>query len=153
MYWKWWAVQEFFSEWVWIVNLLLVKCSQGPSYIKLAYKKNLNCFFFCKFLCLVHLMICVYLNRTKPWLEWSIKFNQYSFQKALVEFNNLWIHLFFKEFNWISMSKILSSPFKWRAEVGAWEVSLFCSSRVVCVFFFSFLFDIFFISRYLTYVS
>ena len=86
-------------------------------------------------------MICVCLNRTKPWLEWSIKFNQYSFQKALVEFNNLWIHLFFKEFNWISMSKILSSPFKWRAEVGAWEVSLFfvIPEEFVCSFLVYFL--------------
>ena len=40
----------------------------------------------------VDLRICVCLNRTKPWLELNIKFNQYSirpFEKALVGFNNL----------------------------------------------------------------
>ena len=40
----------------------------------------------------VDLRIYVCLNRTKPWLELNIKFNQYSirpFQKALVGFNNL----------------------------------------------------------------
>ena len=47
-------------------------------------------------------MIYVCLNRTNPWLELIIKFHQYSvgaFHKALVEFNNLWIHLVLKEFN------------------------------------------------------
>ena len=42
----------------------------------------------------VDLRICVSLNRTKPWLELNIKFNQYgirSFQKALVGFNKLWV--------------------------------------------------------------
>ena len=60
-------------------------------------------------------MIYVCLNRTNPWLELSIKFHQYSvgaFHKALVELNNLWIHLVLKEFNWASMSKIPSSPFQ-----------------------------------------
>ena len=103
--------------WVRMVNLLLVRYSQGSSYIKLLCKKILIFFFFffCKFLCLIYLMIYVCLNRTNPWLELSIKFHQYSvgaFHKALVELNNLWIHLVLKEFNWASMSKIPSSPFQ-----------------------------------------
>ena len=144
--------------WVRMVNLLLVRYSQGSSYIKLLCKKILIFFFFfCKFLCLVYPMIYVCLNRTNPWLELSIKFHQYSvgaFHKALVEFNNLWIHLVLKEFNWASMSKIPSSPF----QMETWTRSLrglffFCSYRGICVFFFSFLFDIFYNSGYLTHVS
>ena len=54
-----------------IVNLLVVKCRQDNS-----KKSALLCF--CTFLCLVELRICVCLNRTRPWLELNIKFNQCS---------------------------------------------------------------------------
>ena len=118
-----------------IVNLLLVKCRQGLSNCI----KNPHCF--------LSIRICVCLNRTKPWLELSIKFNQYSlrsFQKALVGFNNLWIHLVFKEFNWVSMSKIPIPPF----QVESWTRCLgglnFCSSRGNFICFFSVSFLIYF---------
>ena len=93
------------------VNSLLMKGRQGSSNCI----KKASLFFFCKILCLVDLKNCVCLNRTKPWSELSIKFNQCSgrsFQKALVRFNNLWIRLVFKEFNWVSVSKISNPPFK-----------------------------------------
>ena len=112
--------------------------------IKQLYKKSsLICF--CKFLCLVDLRICVCLNKTKPWLELNIKFNQYSirsFQKALMGCNNLWIHLFFNEFNWISMSKILYSPFQME-DLTKWEVLFFVVSEKIVSTFFSFLINLF----------
>ena len=52
-------------------NLLLLKCHQAWS--NCIIKSSLICF--CKFLCLVDLRICVCLNKAKPWLELSIKFN------------------------------------------------------------------------------
>ena len=88
-------------------NLLLVKCSQTVSnWIR---KSSLFCF--CKFLCQLYLRICFCLKGAKPWLEFSIIsiFNQYSirsFQRALVGFNNFWINFIFREFNWVSMSKM-----------------------------------------------
>ena len=89
-----------------------------PSILPSVYK-NLHFFCFCKFLCLVDLRICVCLHRAKPWLELNIKFSWYSrrsFQRALVGFNNLWIHLISNKFNWFSMSKIyLTELFKWGA--------------------------------------
>ena len=94
-----------------IVNLLLMKCSQGLSN---GIKKS-SLFCFRKFLCLVDLRICVCMSRTKPWLELSIKFSQYSiihFQNESVRFNNLWIHLVFKEFYWVFMSEIPSTHFQ-----------------------------------------
>ena len=86
-----------------------------------------------------------FLNRTKPWLELSIKFNQYSirsFHKALVGFNNLWIHLIFKEFNWVSMSKIPSPPFQVESWIRWLGRLIFCSSRgnFICFFQFPFWF-------------
>ena len=90
-------------------TLLLVKCSQALSnWIK---KSSLFCL--CKFLCLLDLRICFCLKRARPWLELRIKFNRYSirsFQRALVGFNNLWVHFIFREFNWVAMSKIVSPP-------------------------------------------
>ena len=98
-------------------------------------------FCLCKALCLVDLRICVYLNRTKPWLELSIKFNQYSirsFQKALVGFHKLWINLVFKEFNWVSMSKIPYPPFQMESWTRCLGGLIFCSSRKNCICFFQF---------------
>ena len=80
----------------------------------------------------VDLRICVCLNRTKPWLELNIKFNQYSiisFQKPLVRYNNLWIRLVFKEFNWVSMSKIPYPPFQMESWTRFLGGLFFCSSR------------------------
>ena len=93
---------------------------------------------FWKFLCLVDLRICVCLNRPKHWLELNIKFNQYSirsFQKALVGFNHLWVHLVFKEFNSVSMFKIPYPPFQmdsWTRRLGG---LIFCSSIRNCICF------------------
>ena len=90
-------------------KLLLVKCSQALSnWIK---KFSLLCF--CKCLWLVDLRICFYLKRARPWLQFRMKFSSYSmrfFQRALVRVNNLWIHFIFREFNYVSMSKIPPSP-------------------------------------------
>ena len=90
-----------------IGKFLLVKCSQELS----NSKKESSLFCFWKFLCLLDLKICFCLKRATPWLELRIKFNQYSmrsFQRLLLEFNNLWIHFSFREFNWVTMSKIHS---------------------------------------------
>ena len=76
------------SIYVGIVSLLLVKYRQGLSNCI----KNPHCFLSVSLCVYKTLRIWVCLNRTKPWLELSIKFNQYnirSFQKALVGFNNL----------------------------------------------------------------
>ena len=111
-----------------IVNLLLIKCRQGLS--NCIEKSPVLCL--CKFLCLVDLSICVCLNRNKPSVELSIKFNQYnlrSFQKALVWFNNLWIDLVFKEFNWVSMFKIPIPPFQVESLTRCLVGLNFCSSR------------------------
>ena len=97
----------------------------------------------CKILCLVDLKICPCLSRTKPWLELSIKFNQYSiksFQKTLMGINNLWIHLVFNEYLCL---KYLAQTLKWRAEQGSWEASFFIVRGEIVYSFFSFLFDIF----------
>ena len=112
--------------------------------IKQLYTKIFIFFVFIS-LCLVDLRICVFLNRAKPWLELNIKFSWYSrrsFQRALVGFNNLWIHLISNKFNWVSMSKIYLTEFsKWGAYLTKILYSLF--------YFFS---DIFWNSVYLTYV-
>ena len=44
----------------------------------------------CKFLCLVDIRIRVCLNRAKPWLELSIKFNQYSLRSWHTGIPGLW---------------------------------------------------------------
>ena len=79
-------------------------------------------------------------------MELSIKFNQYSikfFHKALKGFNNLWIHLVFKEFNWVSMSKIPSPPFEVENRMRCLGGLIFCSSRenFICFFQFHFWFS------------
>ena len=83
-------------------KLLLVKCSQPLSnWIK---KSSLFCF--CKLLYLLDLKICFYLKRARSWLEVRVKFSRYSmksFQRALVGFNNFWIHFIFIKFNWVSV--------------------------------------------------
>ena len=102
-------------------SLLLAKCSETlSSWIK---KSSLFCFF-SKFLCLLYLRICFCLKRAKPWLEFSIKsiFNQYNlryFQRELVGFNNFWINFIFREYNWVSMSKMSKEC------LSVWEVSFF----------------------------
>ena len=52
----------------------LLKYNQALS--KSVKKSSLFCVW--KYLCLVDLRICVCLNKAKPWLELSIKFNWYS---------------------------------------------------------------------------
>ena len=92
------------------------------------FSKATSSFCFCKFLWSNRandLFFC--LNRATPWLELCFKFNRYSikpFQKTLVGFHNLWIHLSSKEFNWVSMLQI---PF-------------FVSEKILYCFF-NFLFD------------
>ena len=142
---KRWAVQEMigtnFEKM--LGNSKFVGGEMQARFKQLYKKSSLICF--CKFLCLVDLRICVCLNKTKPWLELNIKFNQYSirsFQKALMGFNNLWIHLFFNEFNWISMSKILYSPFQME-DLTKWEVLFFVVSEKIVSAFFSFLINLF----------
>ena len=106
-----------------IVNLLLlVKCRQGLS----DCIKNSYCFVSVSF------RICVCLNRTKPWLELSIKFNQYSirsFQKTLVGLITFESISLLKSLIEYLCLKYISYPSKWRAKLGTWEVSFFCSSR------------------------
>ena len=129
-------------------NLLLVKCSQALS----SWIKKSSLFCFCKFLCLLYLRICFCLKRAKPWLEFSIKsiFNQYSmrsFQRALVGFNNFWINFIFREFNWVSMSKMS------KERLSVWEVWFFFIVLEEIVYsLFNFLFDILWNNIYLNYV-
>ena len=94
------------------------KCNQT-----LSNDTKFSLFHFCTFLCLVHLKICVSLNGAKPFLEFSIKPNRYilrPFQRAILGFSNLWIHLSFKEFYWLSMPKIPYPPF----QMGSWAMCL-----------------------------
>ena len=105
-----------------------------------------------KFLCQLYLRICFSLKRAKPWLEFSIKsiFNQYSmrsFQRALVGFNNFWINFIFREFNWVSMSKMS------KERLSAWEVwFFFIVPKEIVYSLFNFLSDILWNSIYLNYV-
>ena len=139
------------SIYVGIINLFLVKWRQGLS---TGIKTNLL-FCFCKFLFLVDLKAHVCLNRTKPWLELSIKFNQFnwysigSFLKALVGFSYLWLHL--KSLVVYLCLKHLTHPSKWIAELCAWKVSFFVVPDETVYSFFSFRFDMFQKSVYLTY--
>ena len=114
-------------------NLLLVKCSQTLS----SWRKKSSLFCFCKFVCQLYLRISSFLKRAKPWLEFSIKsmFNQYSmrsFQRALVGFNNFWINSIFREFNWVSMSKISKEC------LSVWKVWFFYCSGGNLIFSFQF---------------
>ena len=65
---------------------------------RISLKKSLL-FCYCKFLGASRpLRVCFFLKKATSSSEFRISFNQYrmgSFQKALVGFNNLWIHLNF----------------------------------------------------------
>ena len=141
----WWRISSIYMG---AGNLLLVKCSQTLS----SWIKKSSLFCFCKFLCQLYLRICFCLKRGKPWLEFNIKsiFNQYSlrsFQRALVEFNNFWINFIFREFNWVSMSKMS------KERLSVWEVwFLFIVLEEIVYSLFNFLFDILWNSIYLNYV-
>ena len=120
-------------------NLLLVKCIQTLS----SWIKKSSLFCFCKFLCQLYLRISFCLKRAKLWLEFSIKsiFNQYSmrsFQRALVRFNNFWINFIFREFNWVSMSKVS------KESLSVWEVWFFLLLRRKLYICFSISFLIYF---------
>ena len=120
-------------------SLLLVKCCQALS----SWIKKSSFFSFCKFLCLLYLRICFCLKRAKSWLEFSIKsiFSQYSmrsFQRALVGFNNFWINFIFREFNWVSMSKMS------KERLSVWEVWFFLLFRRKLYILFSISFLIYF---------
>ena len=96
-------------------KLLLVKKSQAFR----MWRKKSSLLWFCRFLCLIERRIWFCLNKGKPWLEFKISFNRYSitsFHRALVGSSNLWIHFIFREFNWVSMSKIPNPPF----QIGSW---------------------------------
>ena len=95
-------------------------------------------FWFCKFLCLVDLRICFCLNAPKLWLELSFKFNRYSmrlFQRALVGFNNFWIHLSSRVFIEYLCPKYLVHTSKWRIELGDCNVIFFSFQRKFCIAF------------------
>ena len=83
-------------------------------------------------------MICFYLKRARPWLEFGIKFNRYSmrfFQRALVGLNNLWIHFIFIEFNWVFMPKVLSSTLQMASWARCLRGSVFFCLRRNWIFF------------------
>ena len=114
-----------------------------PDYIlfskwRYIFKKKNSLLWFCKFLCLVDLMIYFCLNRARPWFETSFKFSRYSmrpFQRALVRFNNLWIHASSREFNWVSMSKIPSPHFQMESWARCLGGHFFSFRRKFCVVF------------------
>ena len=54
------------------------------------------------------------------------------FHRTLVVFNNLWIHFIFREFINVSLClKYLVQLFKWRLELGIWEVVFFPVPEVI----------------------
>ena len=118
-------------------NLLLVKCSQTlSSWIKKSSSLFLQ-------IPVRYLRICFCLKRVKSWLEFSIKsiFSQYSmrsFQRAFMEFNNFWINFIFREFNWVSMSKMS------KERLSVWEVWFFLLFRRKLYILFSISFLIYF---------
>ena len=60
-----------------------------------------------------YLGICFCLKRARPWLEFRIRFNQYSLrslQRVLLGFNSFWIHFILRGFYWVPMSKIFNTP-------------------------------------------
>ena len=125
-------------------NLLLVKCSQALS----SWIKKSSLFCCCKFLCLLYHRFCFCLKRAKTWLEFSIKsiFNRCSmrsFQRAFVQFQNLWIHFIFRKFNWVSMSK-MSNEFP-----SAWETWFSLSFHRKLYILFSISFLIYFVIVYI----
>ena len=96
-------------------KLLLAKRSQAFR----IWRKKSSLLWFCRLLCLIERRIWFCLNKAKPWLEFKIRFNRYSirsFHRALLGSSNLWIHFIFREFNWVSMSKIPNSHF----QMGNW---------------------------------
>ena len=124
-------------------KFLLMKYSQALG----NWIKKSSLFYFCKFVSLLDLMIRFCLENARSWLEFRIKFNRYSmrsFQRALVQFINHWIHFSFRDFNWMSMSEIPSLPLKKEQfELGNWEIVCFCN----------FFFNIFWNSIYFTYIT
>ena len=80
---------------------------------------------FSKFSCLFELRICFCLII----IQWVVRMR--SFQRALVGFNNLWIHWIFREVNWVSCSKIPTAPLQmdsWAKYLGGrFNSSLFSS--------------------------
>ena len=94
-------------------------------------------FCFCKLLSLLDQRIYFCLKTARSWLELKIKFNRYSmrsFQRTLVGFNNIWIHFIFREFNYVSVSKIPSPPL----QIKSWAGCL--GGRIFSFPFFQFLF-------------
>ena len=124
-------------------KLFLLKCSQALS--NWMEKSSLS--FLCKPLCLLDLRICFCLKRANPWLKFRSKFNWHSmksFQRALVGFNNLWIHFTFMDFNWVFMSKIPFPPLQMESWVRCLESCFFFLSTGNRVYFKNF-FMIYFI--------
>ena len=122
-----------------IGKLLLVKFNQKlNNWIK-------RSFFFLEFLCLLNLRIYFCLKSAKPWLEFRIKFNWYSmrsFQRAMVEFNNLRIYFTFRGFNRVSMSKISSPPIQMESWSSCLGGGIFSVSEEI-VYSFKLFFDLF----------
>ena len=116
-------------------KLLVVKCSHGLSnWVK---KSSLFCFRKC--LWLVDLRICFYLKRARPRFWLRTKFNWYSmrfFQRALIGFNNLWIHFIFREFNCVSLSKVPSPIVQMESWTRCLGDCIFSCSRGNRIFFF-----------------
>ena len=104
------------------------------------FLKQCSLFWFFKFSYLVDLSVCLCINRAKPWLKLSFKFNWWSigtFQRVLAGFHNLWVYLSSREF---------------QLESWAGEVIFFSFQRKFYIVFSNFLFDKFLNNIYLSYV-
>ena len=115
--------------WSHLKPLSFIVCITFYSINCIILSKKTSLFWFCNFLCLDDLRICFYLNKHKPCLELFFKFNQCRmrpFQRALVGFNNLYIHWSSREFNWVYMSKIPSPHF----QMESWAIVLSMSSLI-----------------------
>ena len=98
-----------------------------------------------EFLCLLNVRIYFCLKSAKLWLEFRIKFNWYSmrsFQRAMVEFNNLRIYFTFRGFNRVSMSKISSPPIQMESWSSCLGGGIFSVSQEI-VYSFKLFFDLF----------
>ena len=118
--------------------MLLVKFNQALN----NWIKKFSFFCFCKFLFLKDLRNCFCLKRARLWLEFRIKFNPYSirsFQRALVGFNNLWIHFIFRKINLVSISKISAAPLQTEGWCRCMGGRVFFHSRGNIYFLISFL--------------
>ena len=79
------------------------------------------------------------LNVAKSWFELSFQINRHNvrpFRKALAWFNNLWIHLSSREFDWVFMSEIPSPHFQmesWASSQG--ELYIFVPEEILHCFF------------------